>query len=275
MPRMPRIPPVPLPTPTLHLRSNRRPRLTRLAAVALASLLAACGGGSSDAEDGTRTATGTPPRSSLPLVAPGTWVVMGSSTAAGVGARSGQGWAALLAADMAPQAVTLRSLARSGLVSSQALPVGTALDRALPPPDPAVNVERALSFAPGLLLLSFPTNDTTRGLTPAQTLSKLETLGQHAAAAVPPAAVLVLSSQPRDTFGPAERAAAEEFDRLAAVKFGACFVRLRNALTGDGGGIAAAYAAGDGIHLNDAGHRLVFERVRERLQSGECVRLSP
>jgi lysophospholipase L1-like esterase len=66
-----------------------------------------------------------------------------------------------------------------------------------------------------------------------------------------------------------------EIDRGLAELAGACFVPLQAALADVDGGIAAAYAAGDGIHLNDAGHALVLQRVQAVLDAGRCVRLAP
>jgi acyl-CoA thioesterase I len=255
--------------------------LATLATLATLLPLAGCGGGSGGggatppAPPAAAPAPPDPGRPAAPLVAPGRWVVMGSSTAAGVGASPGQGWVARVEAELTPLGVTATNLARSGLVSTQALPVGAPVPADQPAPDPRVNLDRALAESPRLLLLSFPTNDTARGLPPADTLAHLQLLRERAAAATPSAAVLVLSSQPRDGFTAAQRGQVEELDRLAAQAFGACFVRTRLALSDAQGRIAAVYSAGDGIHLNDAGHALVADRVLERLRSGECVRLQP
>jgi lysophospholipase L1-like esterase len=62
-------------------------------------------------------------------------------------------------------------------------------------------------------------------------------------------------------------------DALAAAA-GSCFVDVRAELTATNGGIAPAYAAGDGVHLNDAGHRIIFDRIVAALDAGACVRLS-
>jgi len=202
-------------------------------------------------------------------------VVLGSSTAAGVGADPGRGWVALVAADVAPLQVSVLNLARGGMVSSEALPVGTPVPDQRPGPDARVNLDRALAESPRLLLLSFPTNDTALGMAAEETLANLLRLRDGAAAATPPAAVLVLSSQPREGFDPVRQARLEALDALAAQAFGACFVRTRLALSDTQGRIAAAYSAGDGIHLNNAGHALVAEQVMERLRAGDCVRLQP
>jgi acyl-CoA thioesterase-1 len=263
--------------PEAH-RPWRVPALALLLGL-LAGGQAGCGGGG-DTETATAppqlsSATQSPSPIAAPLAAPGRWVVMGSSTAAGIGASPGLGWTARVAAETAPLQVSLGNLARSGLVSTEALPAGTPLPPDRPPPDTRVNLDRALAEQPTLLLLSFPTNDTARGLPAAETLAHLRLLRDRAAAATPPAAVLVLSSQPRDGFNASQRAQAEELDRLLAQAFGPCFVRTRLALSDTQGRIAAAYSAGDGIHLNNAGHALVAEQVMERLRAGDCVRLQP
>jgi lysophospholipase L1-like esterase len=87
-------------------------------------------------------------------------------------------------------------------------------------------------------------------------------------------ATLVLSTQPRVGLSTAQQATLEATDREAATRFGACFVPLRAGLAGPDGAPAAAYSAGDGIHLNAAGHAWVQARVAEVLLGNRCVRLS-
>ena len=238
-------------------------------ALALALVLAACGGGG-DAADGG--AIVPPPTSLAPVIAPGEWVVLGSSTAAGVGASPGQGWVALLATEMAPRQVTVHNLARAGALTYQALPTGTVPPPGRPAPDPAINVDRALSHAPRLLLLAFPTNDAVAGYSADETLANLALLRQRAQAQG--AAAMLLSTQPRDGLTPAQRDALDETDRRGATLFGPCFVDLRPALLGTDGRLLAAYAAGDGIHLNDTGHGVLHAQVSAALASGRCVRLA-
>jgi acyl-CoA thioesterase-1 len=268
------IAPPPVPTSALPARRHPVPDWARWLAAGLAlGTLAGCGGG-----EGPPAAPALAPplgAAPAPLATPGRWVVLGSSTAAGVGASPGQGWVAQVAAAVAPLQVTVINLARGGLISTEALPLGAPVPAGQPGPDPRVNLDRALVEAPRLLLLSFPSNDTALGLPPEQTLAHLQLLRDRAAAATPPAVAILLSTQPRDAFDAAQRAQAEELDRLSAQAFGPCFVRTRSALSDGQGRTAAAYGAGDGIHLNDVGHALVAERVLERLRSGECVRLNP
>jgi lysophospholipase L1-like esterase len=235
--------------------------------LALVLMLAGCGGGG--ATDGG--ASVPPPTSPAPVVAPGEWVVLGSSTAAGVGASPGQGWVALLAAEMATRQVSVHNLARSGALTYQALPTDTVPPPGRTAPDPAVGIDLALSQTPRLLLLAFPTNDAAAGYSADETLANLALLRQRAQAQG--TAAMLLSTQPRDGLTPAQREALDETDRRGAALFGPCFVDLREALLGTEGKLQPAYAAGDGIHLNDAGHGALHAQVSAALASGRCVRL--
>jgi len=227
------------------------------------ALLASCGG--SDGGGAPDDDTVVPP-----VVAPGTWVVLGSSTAAGTGAASGQGWVDLLGGAEQPRGVNLTNLARSGLLTTQALPAGTSLSPDRAAPDPSVNIDRALTLSPKLVLLSFPTNDGVAGVPASETVAHWQAIARRAASAG--AATLVLSTQPRDGLDGTQRAALDETDRLASKAFGPCFVPLRAVLSDGQGHIAAALSAGDGIHLNAQGHRVVYEQVMAALSAGRCVR---
>jgi lysophospholipase L1-like esterase len=200
------------------------------------------------------------------------WAVLGSSTAAGLGVAAGQGWVALLSAEQQPRGVAVVNLARPGLQSSQALPADAPLVPGHQPPDPAANIDRALALSPRLVILSFPNNDAVTGTPAAETVADWLLMSQRAAQAG--ATTLVLSTQPRDNLDGRQRAALDDADRLAENAFGPCFVSVRAALSDAQGRIARALSAGDGIHLNAAGHHLIFERVQSTLDSGRCARLS-
>ena len=221
---------------------------------------AACGGGSE-----SETVA-------VPRVTPGAWAVLGSSTAAGVGAPADQGWVALVGAAQQPNGVVISNLARSGLLSSQALPMGAPPTAGRAPPDPSANIDRALALSPKLVILAFPTNDAMAGVPAAETVGDWQLIRQRAAQSG--AATLVLSTQPRDGLDATQRAILDDTDRQAADAFGACFVAVRAALSDAQGRIAPAYSAGDGVHLNAEGHRVVSERVTAVLAAGRCVRLA-
>lgn len=240
-------------------------RPCRLSILVLALLLAACGGGGG-------AATPAVPPAPPALVAPGTWVVLGSSSAAGQGASPGQSWVERLQAGQLARQVTVSNIARGGTLTWQALSTASVPPVGRPRPDPAVNIDRALAASPRLVLLSFPTNDMAADYTAAETVADLDTL--RAAAAAAGAASLVLGVQPRDGLDLAQRAVLAEVNLGLAAAAGPCFVGLFAALADANGNIATSYAAGDGVHLNDAGHAVVLQRVLAVLDGGRCVRLA-
>jgi lysophospholipase L1-like esterase len=246
-------------------RLRFRVALRALAPLALAlAALAACGGG-----DGAGEAVAALP----PVVAPGTWVVMGSSSAAGAGATEpGRSWVARLQADYAARSVSVANLAKGGTTTYAGLPAASRQVPGRPPPDPDGNVDAALARAPKLLLVSYPTNDTALGYSVEETVSNL--LAIRAAAVAGGAGVIVLSTQPRAMIT-SELARLPQIDARLAQAVGPCFVAVREALATPSGQIDERYSAGDGVHVNDAGHALILERVRAVIDGGQCVRLAP
>jgi acyl-CoA thioesterase I len=122
---------------------------------------------------------------------------------------------------------------------------------------------------PRALVLAFPSNDAASGYSAAETIANLHHMSALARKHGVP--VLVLSSQPRDALGARARDTMMATDTALAVEFDACFVAVRADLSDTSGGIATRYSAGDGVHLNDAGHGLVFDRVWATISSGQCL----
>lgn len=226
-------------------------------------LLTGCGGGS--AEDGAQSGQG----GTQPQVAPGLWVVLGSSSAAGLGAPAGQSWVERMTQEVAMRGVQVHNLARIGAFSSQALPVSAGVSGRQLPPDAAIGIERALALSPRLLLLSFPSNDTAAGFTADETVANLTVL--HRLATSAGVATMILGTQPRSTLGASQRATLAEIDRRLSRLAQHCFVPLQ-AVLGDGAGQwNPGLTLADGVHLNAAGHAAVWEQVQSVLDSGRCV----
>lgn len=234
-----------------------RGRLLAVAAWALCvAALPACGGSGSDAP--------------APPAAPRAWIVLGSSTAAGVGASPGQSWASQLDVALRGSGDKVENRARSGATTYEALPATTARPAGRPPTLPAQDVALALESKPRVLVLAFPSNDALLGYSVAETTANLRLMRDLARARS--VGVVLLSTQPRDDAGPTANATMLATDTAMAAELGGCFVPVRAALSDASGRIAPAFAAGDGIHLNDAGHRLVYDRLWAAVRSGGgCV----
>ena len=226
------------------------------------------GGGGGGSEAATASFSGAVP---VQTVAPGSWVVIGSSSAAGAGAPTGQGWAALVQAQYQARSVTLQNLAIGGTVTYQALPSGSAAVSGRPSPNTAGNVTTALAGGPKLLLVSFPTNDTALGYSVSETVNNLMVIRE--AALKEGVAVLMLSTQPRN-LSDALLDRLVQIDAQLSVRVGECFVPVRADLAGPDGRLASAYDSGDGVHPGVAGHALIAARVMAVIDSGKCVRVS-
>jgi lysophospholipase L1-like esterase len=203
-------------------------------------------------------------------VAAGTWVVMGSSTAAGAGATPGKSWVDLLQLDLAGQGAQFANIAKGGTVTYQGLSAADTPVPGRPLPDAESNIDQALSLDPVLLIVAYPTNDTALGYSVGETVGNILAIRSHALASSVP--VIVVSTQPRDL-------SAEKLARLPlidedlGVGVGPCFVEVRSALADENGHLAAQYDVGDGVHPNDEGHLLIAARIRAVLDSGRCVLL--
>jgi lysophospholipase L1-like esterase len=241
-------------------------RTGRAAGVALACAavwwLAACGGGSPSGAG-----------ASGPLVVPGTWTVIGSSTPAGAGATPGHGWVDLLRDAYAARGVAVENLAMGGSLSYQGVPTATPLTAGRPAPDPVHNIDAALVHAPVLVVVSYPSNDEAAGYTADETVGNI--LAIRADAVAQGVSVAVTSTQPRRAAPTAQQAEiAAQVDRRLADAFGPCFVDVRSALATPDNTLDPRYDSGDGQHLNDAGHAVVFERLQAMLESQRCVRVA-
>lgn len=234
--------------------------------LACTGALAACGGAASE-----RNVVIPPPAVSMPAqLAPGTWIVMGSSTAAGAGAAAGKGWTVLLQAAYQERHATISNIAKGGTVSYDGLSANSARIDGRPTPDPTSNIDQALSRKPALLIVAYPTNDTARGYGVNETVRNLTEIRARALAAAVP--VLMLSTQPRN-LPSAQLNELRQIDGQLQALAAECFVPIRDALAGPDGKLAPNYDSGDGVHPNEAGHQLIATHIKNTIDSQKCVKI--
>lgn len=235
----------------------------------LATWLVACGGGGGGGDNQTASA---PAATQAPRVESNTWVVMGSSTAAGTGSSPGQSWAALLQAGVQSRGIQVINIAKGGTVTYEGLSTKTAPTASRPLPDPSANIDQALSRNPALVVVAYPTNDTAIGYSIQETVNNLLSIRTHALANS--VSVVVVSTQPRN-LSPAQLSQLVLIDDQLAAAVGACFVDVRTGLAGANGQFAPQYDSGDGVHPNDAGHRLIATRIQAVISSPACIHATP
>lgn len=226
-------------------------------------LLHGCGGG--EASTGTQQAVPV-----APLVVPGRWVVMGSSSAYGAGASVGQGWAARLQAGWQAYAVEVQNLAMPGSVTYQGLASDAVVVQGRPLPDAAHNIDAALALKPSLLIISYPTNDTALGYSVDETVRNMLAIRAKAQSQNIP--VMVLSSQPRNIAADLLQRM-DMVDALLLKQVQDCFVPVHAALAGVDGRLASVYDSGDGVHPNNSGHAVIYQKIQDALNLGKCVRI--
>jgi lysophospholipase L1-like esterase len=190
-------------------------------------------------------------------------VVLGSSTAAGTGpADSVDAWVSryrrYLAAD--PAGHSLTSLAQGGYNTFRLLPSGLGGDEDPLRPDMTRNIDRALAIDADAIVINLPSNDANLGIEVATQLANYDTIVARAAAAGVP--VWITTTQPRD-FDADRRANALAMRDSTLARFGGRAIDFFTGLGRPDGTISAPYGAGDGIHLNDAAHAILFARVAD------------
>lgn len=188
-------------------------------------------------------------------------VVLGSSTAAGAGPSTlDSAWVWRYRAYLTARDSTARviNLARGGYTSYHILPTATEAPEGRPLPDTLRNITHALSLRPSAIIINLPSNDAAKDYSIIEQSGNFERVAEEAAWAGIP--LWVCTTQPRNL---------SEDKRLNLVimrdwimtTYADYAVDFWNGLAEDGGVIAAAYDSGDGVHLNDAGHALLFSRI--------------
>jgi lysophospholipase L1-like esterase len=200
-------------------------------------------------------------------------VVVGSSTAYGTGATPiDSSWARkfrfyLLVQNSAIQVINIATL---GLTSWDVSPTGTVV----PPPftvDIDRNITKALSFNPDAIILNLPSNDVARGISTANIHQNfMNIVGAATAQNVP---VWVTTTQPRNGLSPAEGVLQAELRDWINLTYGNKSVDFWTDIANPDNTINTFYSAGDGVHLNNEGHHVLFTRmVEEKIWDTICRR---
>jgi acyl-CoA thioesterase I len=202
---------------------------------------------------------------------PAKWLVLGSSSAAGAGAsRYRHSWAGQLAARVSDNGAELINIARGGYTTYQALSADCDVDVKRPQPDPEHNIDRAIALGADIVVVSFPSNDAALGYSAEEAAANIVLMRAQLAQRNTP--LLVLSAQPR-ALTAQKQALLVKFNRLLQPLLGPCFVDVFSQLHATDLTILPQYDSGDGVHLNDAGHALVYQQLVQRLNDGSCINI--
>lgn len=156
----------------------------------------------------------------------------------------------------------VHNLAVPGYSTFSALPTGTPISTAIRPntgfPDPLANITYALTFAPDVIIVSFPSGgDFTMGTTVAQIMANIATMQMLAQAAG--AQVWVTTSKPVTDTTQVPIMLTYNADVLST--YGSHGIDFWTPMANPDGSSIAAYALTDNVHPNAEGHRILFEQV--------------
>lgn len=198
---------------------------------------------------------------SISAGAPEKVFVIGSSTAAGIGAsRLELSWVGLLK----PWALTnhnwiIENLSVSGLLTNA---VACTSFKSL--------AQKAMTDGATYLILSFPSNDATANIESDLTIRNLQSVRQ--CASFKGVKVAVMSTLPRAGLSREQRAAINRVDRAMHRELGGCFIDVRAALSeGESWEPRMNFSAGDGVHFNDRGHFVIFNLVKKFIDKKQCI----
>lgn len=180
---------------------------------------------------------------------------MGSSTAQGVGA-SNPSLSMFGRLQAYYNTHTWFNLGLSGMNTYEAL---AATVPGKPAIRPASNITAALGYDPDIIIVSYPSNDVNNGYTNEETISNLTLL--YNIATTNGVTMFFLGTQPRDFVDEAKRIQLSTQNDLILQTFVGKSINVYPLVTRTGGYIATDVAVGDGIHLNDEGHRRLFQQV--------------
>ena len=200
-------------------------------------------------------------------------VVLGSSTAVGYGALpytpfdNDSGWVNRLRLSFNKNATdgvdtTVVNLALGGYTTYHVMPTSFIPPAGRPTPDPDRNVTKAISLNPDVIIINLPSNDMAIGFTKSEIMNNFRSLSQIITNAGINA--FITTTQPRN-FSPNFLMMEYQRDLKDSIQnnFGYFSVNFWDDLVSltPPNDIRPEVAYGDGIHINNLGHYLVYLRV--------------
>jgi lysophospholipase L1-like esterase len=194
---------------------------------------------------------------------PITVVILGSSTAAGTGPREiANSWVNryLAYAESLDADNQVINLAKGGYTTYHLMPRDHIPPQDRPTPDPCRCITMALHLNPTVIIINLPSNDAAYGYSVEEQLVNYDSLLALSSRKEVP--LWITTTQPRNL-------PAEGRNNLMAVRdstwarFGDRTIDFWTGLAQPDGTIDQDYDCGDGVHLNDRAHRILFQRVVE------------
>lgn len=206
-------------------------------------------------------------------------VVIGSSTSAGAGPTVSDSayvnrYRKFLV-DSVNAGCTVVNLAVGGATTYKMQPTGfiPPSNRSGYPVDTAKNITKAISLAPDGIIINYPSNDASSSFTfQEQKDNFLRVMAKADSANIP---VWITTTQPRNFTDTARLNNLVRMRDWLNTTYGPDHnIDFWTGLADSAGKIIPAYNSGDGVHLNNAAHRILNDRVKQRrIHTAICSKL--
>ncbi|MEE9439350.1 MAG: GDSL-type esterase/lipase family protein [Saprospiraceae bacterium] len=193
-----------------------------------------------------------------------TIVVLGSSTAAGTGpSHIDSSWVNRYTkyVKSLDEQNKVINLAKGGYTTFHILPSGTSTPNNRPNPDSNRNITKAISYYPDAIIINLPSNDAASEYSVSSQLENYNQVLQKANIANIP--VWISTPQGRNLSYSGKQNLLEMRDSTI-IRYGEQAIDFWTYIGQSNGSLNTLYSSGDGVHLNDKGHKILFNRVVEK-----------
>ena len=201
-------------------------------------------------------------------------VVLGSSTAEGSGASvKDSSWVGRYTHYLAKNSnYKLINLARGGYTTFQIVENGSFIPAELNTEvDTLRNITKALTYHPSIIIINMPSNDASRGVDPAVQMKNYEAI--YSKARKENIEVWICTPQPRNFKEENKMEIIRQMRQDITGRFGDRSIDFWSLISAENGFILPQYDSGDGVHLNDAGHKVLFDKmVRMNVMARSCLK---
>ena len=191
-------------------------------------------------------------------------VILGSSTAVGYGATPKKSWARLFEDSLKkinPNYI-VDNLAVAGTTTYAAQPDDYVPPAGRPSPSKGHNITKAIKLGADAIIINFPSNDAVLNYTVDEQKANYKRISEEASKHN--ILVWVATPQPRNELTRRQVNYQEKmFDWINKYYQGKA-INFHDGLASEKDSIIFKYNAGDGIHVNNKGHKILYERVIEK-----------
>lgn len=193
--------------------------------------------------------------------------VLGSSTAVGDVATPGNSWFELLEKklDSTNLSYTLFKQTRRGHTSYDKMPTGYTPPPNRPSPDGVANITGLLADNPNIIIVNLPSNDVAAGFADQETIDNFIVL--DSLAKLNGAEIFFTTTQPRNFPDLSRRIQLRDKAKLFEQFFGDRIIDIYSYLVDSTNWRIRQEYRGDQVHVNTGGHRIIYEKIWQRLSN--------